>query len=152
MKTLFILITSVGLLIGSADAQQVKPDAITGTWLVQDGSAKIQIQNLNGKYCGKIVWIKQPNDKNGKPLLDSKNPDKTLQSRPQIGLLLLSGFVYEENNLWSDGTIYDPDGGKTYNCKISMKNNNEMDVRGYVGISLFGRTETWARSQNLANN
>ena len=126
--------------------------AITGTWLVQDGSAKIKIEKSNGKFIGKIVWLNPPNDKNGKPLLDSKNPDKSLQSRPLLGLCLLYDFVYDGDNLWSGGTIYDADSGKTYSCKITLKDNKTMEVRGYVGISLFGRTDTWTRSADVSMN
>ena len=130
----------------------IKPDAITGTWLVQDGSAKIKIDNVNGKYAGKIVWLNPPLDKNGKPILDKNNPDKNLQSHTLMGLLMLNNFAHAGENVWDDGSIYDPDSGKTYSCKITMKNDKTIEVRGYIGISLFGRTETWKRSENLSMN
>lgn len=128
---------------------QVNNAAITGTWLVQDGSAKIRIEKAGEKFYGKIVWLNPPNDKSGKPLLDKNNPDKSLQTRPQLGLSLLKDFVYDSDNLWNGGTIYDPESGKTYSCKIEMVNKNEIEVRGYVGISMFGRTETWKRCDNI---
>jgi len=150
MKTLIAYFAVVCLLFTNAAAQQNSHDAITGTWMVQDGSAKIKIEKVNGKFNGKMVWIKNPNDKNGKPLLDSKNPDVSLRNRPQLGLMLLENFAYDEDNLWNGGTIYDPDGGKTYSCKITMKDNQTIELRGYVGISLFGRTEVWKRSENIS--
>ena len=135
-----------------AMAQHNSTDAIVGTWLVQDGSAKVKIEKSNGKFCGKMVWIKNPNDKNGQPLRDSNNPDPSLRNRQQMGLTLLENFVYSEENLWTSGTIYDPDGGKVYSCKITMKDNQTIEVRGYVGISLFGRTDTWKRVQDITMN
>jgi uncharacterized protein (DUF2147 family) len=117
--------------------------------MVQDGSAKVKIEKVNGKYAGKMVWIKNPNDKTGKPLVDINNPDPSLRTRPQLGLALLDNFVYDEENLWSGGTIYNPDDGKTYSCRITMRDNETLQVRGYVGIAIFGRTETWKRMQEI---
>ncbi len=153
MKEFNMLVISIGLLANCAFSQPMSsPDAIVGTWLVQDGSAKVKIEKSNGKFTGKLVWIKAPNDKNGKPLLDTKNPAPSLRSRPQLGLKLLENFSYDGDKVWIDGTIYDPDSGKTYSCKITMKNSETMEVRGYVGISLFGRTDTWKRSQDITMN
>lgn len=143
----------VCLLFTNVYAQQpATKDAIIGTWTVQDGTAKVKIETNNGKYSGKLVWIKNPNDSNGKPIVDSKNPDASLRNRPQMGLPLLRDFVYDEENLWTGGSIYNPDDGKTYSCKITMKNNQTIEVRGFVGISLFGKTETWKRTQDITMN
>src|ERR1044071_2106801 len=115
MKQLFLYTFLAVAVIGNTYAQSnVKPDALIGTWLVQDGSAKIKIENMNGKYAGKIVWLNPPFDKNGKPFLDTNNPDKNLQSHTLMGLLMLNNFSYEGENVWDDGSIYDPDSGKTY--------------------------------------
>lgn len=153
MKKLFVYALLAGILFNNAHAQNTaKQDAVIGTWLVQDGSTKINIEKSNGKFIGKIVWLNPPLDKNGKPFMDTKNPDKTLQSHTLMGLLMLNNFSYDSDNLWTEGTIYDPDSGKTYSCKITMKDNKTIEVRGYVGISLFGRTETWKRSENISMN
>ncbi|MCX6290700.1 MAG: DUF2147 domain-containing protein [Bacteroidetes bacterium] len=150
MKTITCFVAMICMVFSHAIAQQHNtPDALVGTWLVEDGSAKVKIEKMNGTYSGRMVWIKNPNDKSGKPLVDSNNPEPSLRSRPQLGLALLENFKYDEVNHWSGGTIYDPDGGKTYSCKITMKDNQTLEVRGYVGISLFGRTDTWKRSQDI---
>lgn len=153
MKTIVMYAAFICMLLNNAYAQKNNSaDALAGTWLVQDGTAKIKIEQSGAKYFGKIVWLDPPNDKSGKPLLDKKNPDKALQSRTQLGLPLLKDFVYDGDNLWSAGTIYDPESGKTYSCKITMINSQSIEVRGYVGISLFGRTETWKRCENISLN
>lgn len=120
-------------------------DAVVGKWLTSTGDAQIQIFPVGGKFSGKIVWLKKPNDSTGKPETDDKNPDKSLTKRPILGLEMLRGFSYSEEGVWEGGTIYDPKTGKTYSCKISMVDNNQIYVRGFVGISLLGRTETWSR-------
>ncbi|HKR04032.1 MAG TPA: DUF2147 domain-containing protein [Bacteroidia bacterium] len=153
MKTVFMYAALTCMLLHNAYAQKGNSaDALTGTWLVQDGTAKVKIEKAGDAYAGKIVWLKEPADANGKPKLDVKNPAASLQGRPVLGLPLLKDFVYDEDNLWTDGTIYDPDGGKTYSCKITMLNNQSIEVRGYVGISLFGRTETWKRCADVTMN
>jgi uncharacterized protein (DUF2147 family) len=150
MKTLIRIIISICLSANVAFAQSNNShDGIIGTWLVQDGTGKVKIEKINGKFCGKLVWINNPTDKNGKSAVDSKNPDKGLQNRPLVGLKMLENFTYDSDNVWTEGTIYDPDGGKTYSCKITLKDNGKMEVRGYVGISLFGRTDTWTRVQDI---
>ncbi len=133
------------LLIGINDAFAQNKDALVGKWLTTSGDAQIQIFPVGSKFSGKIVWLKKPNDSTGKPETDDKNPDANLAKRPVLGLEMLKGFTYIEAGIWEGGTIYDPKTGKTYSCKISMVDNNEIHVRGFVGISLLGRTETWSR-------
>jgi uncharacterized protein (DUF2147 family) len=61
-------------------------------------------------------------------------------------MTLLSGFIFNGKDEWEEGKIYDPVGGKTYSSYISLKDKNTIKVRGYIGFSMFGRTETWTRS------
>jgi len=68
-----------------------------------------------------------------------------LRNRPIIGLKILSGFEKEGDNKYVDGTIYDPKNGKTYSCKMTYKGKT-LDIRGYIGISLLGRTTVWERT------
>ena len=131
-------------LMFSAPAFAQKPDAIIGRWLNRTGEDQIQIYKKGDKYFGKLAWIKYPNDETGKPKTDPKNPDKSLRSRPALGLELLKDFKFDGDNVYEDGTIYDPKSGKTYSCKMTIE-GEKLKIRGYVGISLFGRSETWTR-------
>lgn len=132
-------------------------DAVLGQWLTADGKARIEVVKHGESYDGSIVWLKEPaytaEDKEGvpgQPKVDLKNPDKALQGRPIIGLPLISGFKYAGDNVWSDGHIYDPESGKLYSCKLTLMMDGSLKVRGYVGISLFGRTEIWTRPPTSA--
>ena len=142
LRKIFILIIPVLL---SAPALAQNKDAILGKWLNASGEAQIQIYKKGDQYAGKIVWLKSPNDEAGKPKLDSKNPDQSLQKRTLLGAEILQNFAYASANTWEKGRIYDPKTGKTYDCKLSMTSSDKLDVRGYVGFSLLGRTETWSR-------
>jgi uncharacterized protein (DUF2147 family) len=125
---------------------KAQTDKIEGLWYNDVKSAKIQItKESNGKFYGKVVWLKEPL-KNGKPKVDEMNTDEKLRSRPRLGLPVLADFVKDGDNKYSGGTIYDPNNGKTYSCKMTYKGET-LDIRGYIGISLFGRTTTWSRAE-----
>ena len=125
-------------------------DDVIGTWKNGEGTGIIQIyKTTSGHYAGKIIWLKEPNDpETGKPKLDKRNPDKTKRTNPTLGLINMKGFKFDSDDKeWKGGTIYDPKNGKDYSCKMWMTANdkNKLEVRGYMGISLLGRTDTWTR-------
>jgi uncharacterized protein (DUF2147 family) len=117
-------------------------DAIIGKWLSANGQDQIFIYKRGDKFFGKLGWIKVP-DENGKPKMDKNNPDAALRTRPVLNLELLKDFTYS-GTTYEDGTIYDPKSGKIYSCKMTLSDNT-LKIRGYIGISLFGRTEVWTR-------
>jgi uncharacterized protein (DUF2147 family) len=156
-----IIITAALFAISMAFATSVnaqsKADKILGYYLTYDdetGAEKSQVQiykESNGKYYGKIVWLKEPL-KNGKPKVDDKNPDAKLQNRAIIGLEMLKGFKYNESdNEWNDGSIYNPSSGKTYNCYINFESATKVKIRGFIGASWMGlgKTAYWTKEATL---
>lgn len=137
VTTLLLALSYLGL------AQQKNIEQV---WYNQEKTAKIQIyKGKDNKYYGKIIWLKEP-EKNGRPKVDDKNPDAAKKNQPILGLQVLKGFEYDEDDVYEDGSIYDPKNGKTYSCKITHK-GNKLEVRGYVGISLIGRTAVWTLAE-----
>ena len=125
-------------------------DKVLGVWLTQDGDSKVTItKDAKGKFNGEITWLKDPLNDQGKPKLDDKNPDKKLQKEPIIGLNLLKGFKYDkDDNQWVDGTIYDPNNGKTYKCLMWFDSDpNKLSVKGYIGFAIIGREVVWTRDK-----
>lgn len=120
-------------------------DRILGIWQTGSGKGRISITRYGEKYGGKIVWLREPNDAAGKPKVDDRNPDPAKRSAPKLGLNNLLGFTFEGNGEYGNGTIYDPENGKTYKCVMTLENDDALKVRGYIGISLIGRTDTWTR-------
>jgi len=120
-------------------AQPVESDAILGAWLNENEVAKIEIYKLNFKYYGKVTWG------TGSDTKDVKNPNPKLRDRNLVGLIILQDFTYSGKTSWENGTIYDPREGKTYAAKLILDNNGNLKVRGFIGISLFGRTEVWSK-------
>jgi uncharacterized protein (DUF2147 family) len=128
-------------------------DDLLGTWLNQKQDAKIEIFNCGNEYCGKIVWLKEPvypagskEGTPGTPKIDYKNPDSARHKTPLMGLQIMEGMQFSADNLWKNGKIYDPDSGKTYSSKATLTSHDQLDLRGFIGISLIGRTETWTRA------
>jgi uncharacterized protein (DUF2147 family) len=142
-KRFFAAIVLVLLSIG-AFAQQ-RADDIVGTWLTTSKNpARVEIYKQGDKYFGKIIWLKDPMQ-DGKDKTDIKNPDASLRSEKIMGLVILKNARFNGDDAWKDGSIYDPESGKTYSCNISLDGKNKLKLRGYVGISLLGRTEVWSR-------
>lgn len=134
------------------NASTYPADSIAGLWEVAEGDGHIEIYRCGEKYCGSIAWLKEPNypsdDKGkmpGKPLVDRENPKKELRTRALIGLKMMEGYTYSGDNLWDEGRIYNTENGKTYNSRMSMKSRDRLELRGYVGIPLFGGTTVWKR-------
>ncbi|GGH09754.1 hypothetical protein GCM10011418_07870 [Sphingobacterium alkalisoli] len=113
-------------------------DPILGKWQNPSGEGRIEIYKKGDKYFGKLYWIKDATKK------DVHNPDEKLRSRTIQGLEILTNFTKKGNN-YEGGKIYDPKEGKTYSCKMTVKGADQLDIRGYLGVSLLGRTETWKR-------
>ena len=132
------------LLTSAAFAQKGKNDAPLGIWTNEEKEARFEIYECGDKLCGKIVWLKEPN-RNGKPKVDEQNPEKSQRNRPIQGMVFMKGFEYDEDGKWDDGTIYDPKSGKTYSCYMKMIGKDKMEVKGYIGLSLIGRSQIWTR-------
>ncbi len=115
-------------------------DIILGEWISEPKDGKITIFKQGERYYGKITWGKTPGKK------DTKNPDARLRNRELIGTVILKDFVFKGGS-WENGSIYDPHSGKTYDCILKVKDNNrKLDIRGFVGMAMFGRTSTWSRN------
>jgi uncharacterized protein (DUF2147 family) len=127
-------------------------EAIVGTWLApgKTSSAHVKIVREGDQYVGTIVWLQDTVYRTGdrmagQPVVDRENPDPAQRTRSLMGIRLMYGFTFNGEG-WSGGQIYDPESGKTYKCKASLEpDGKSMRVRGYVGVSMFGRTSVWTR-------
>lgn len=142
---IFVSLSLISLSLSSF--AKFEADDLIGFWLSKKENGVVEIYKKDGKYEGKLVWAKDIYE--GKPDVefDKNNPDKSKRGRPLIGLVMLEGFKFDGSE-WSGGTIYDPEVGKTYKAYMKLKDKNTMKLRGYIGISLFGRTEVWTRQKS----
>ncbi|MFZ5972929.1 MAG: DUF2147 domain-containing protein [Bacteroidota bacterium] len=144
LLTIFCLLTA-SVAVPREGFAQTEADAILGVWESGNGKARIKIDRAGDKFTGRIVWLREPKDENGNPKVDKNNPNEALRKKPLLGYSMLKDFIYAGNKVWEEGTIYDPESGSTYSCTITMTDENTLDVRGYIGVSLFGRTDVWKR-------
>jgi uncharacterized protein (DUF2147 family) len=152
MKNIILIMFAGMILMKAVHAHAAGSDDILGVWNNEEKDAKIEIYKCGDKYCGKIIWLKEPNYPEGSkdgtpgtPRLDHHNPDPSLRKVLIIGLNIVHDFTSADGHTWSGGTVYDPKSGKTYRGKMTLVSPYQLNLRGYVGISLFGRTTTWTR-------
>lgn len=150
MKSITTLLLGFAVFAMMAFQNHNANDSIKGTWMPSDKRSKIEIYKgtigaSKGKFYGKVTWLIEPT-RDGKARVDENNPDKAKRTKPLMGLLILKNFTWDSDDKeYKGGTIYDPKNGKTYSCYMKFDGNDKLDVRGYIGISLIGRTDTWTR-------
>jgi uncharacterized protein (DUF2147 family) len=151
MKTWLVVLLT---LLVVATAAFAASDDLLGLWYNQEKDAKIEMFKCGDKYCGKIVWLKHPtyppDSKEGTPgteKVDRNNPDPALRKVPEMGLEIVRDMQFASDNQWKDGKVYDPKNGKTYNAKMTLVSPDQLNLRGFIGVSLFGRTEKWTRAK-----
>ena len=136
------------LLVLAATLRLAAADAACGDWLTGDGKARVRIApSADGKTdVGTIVWLREPNGDDGLPRRDVNTPEAERRGRPVLGLAIVTGLEHDDGKTWTGGRIYDPVSGKTYRCKATLaKDGKTLKLRGYIGISLLGRTDVWTR-------
>jgi uncharacterized protein (DUF2147 family) len=149
MKTNILIMIIMIFLTATAHADS---DDILGLWNNEEKDAKIEIFHCREKYCGKIFSLTEPNYPEGSkegvpgtPKLDHNNPDPALRKTPIVGLRIMHDFVYDSDNKWLSGKVYDPENGKTYSGKMILVSPHQLNLRGFIGIPLIGRTAIWTR-------
>jgi uncharacterized protein (DUF2147 family) len=126
---------------------EIVVEHVEGVWLSADGTGWIKIELTNNGPIGSIAGSpdesgdRKPSDK------DDLNPDPALRDRLLLGLTIMDGFTYAGGGKWKSGRIYDPNSGKSYKCRLTLVDENTLGLRGYIGFSLLGRTETWTRRE-----
>jgi uncharacterized protein (DUF2147 family) len=136
----FIVLLLFLALFGSSRGEDDSP---IGLWENED--AYFRIFETDGKIGAKIVSLKVPKTPEGKEKTDINNPDPAKRNIPIAGLVFMRGFQRKSDRRWENGTIYDPKTGNTYSCFMELQSADRIMVRGFIGISLIGRTAYWSR-------
>jgi len=149
MKNVFFLVVS--LFLSFQLLAQSGADQLIGTYYIikeeTKSESRVQIyKNSEGKFEGKIIWLKNPNNPDGSPKYDLKNPNAELRKVRSDQVVLLKKFIYDEKNKeWINGEIYDPEEGKTYKCKLKFESDTKLKVRGYIGVPALGKSMYWTK-------
>lgn len=123
-----------------------------------DGSALIEVYPSQESYSVRVVSLREGRFTAADNLagradvgdfrLDIHNPKPALRDRSVVGLTIASGLTFN-NESWTGGKIYDPGSGRTYRCTLELAEGGFLRVRGYIGISLLGRTLYWQRADDF---
>jgi uncharacterized protein (DUF2147 family) len=137
-----------GLLAGNAAAQATDP--AIGVWKTIDDktnepSSLIKIDEVNGKLEGTIIKTFQKS--NEKPLVYCTLCKDDRKDKPILGMKIMTDLKRDKPGVWSDGRILDPEEGEIYRVKIATEDGKKMDVRGYIGVPLLGRTQVWYKAE-----
>jgi uncharacterized protein (DUF2147 family) len=132
-------------LAGAAGGADGQPTQIVGDWLTEHHDGIIQISVADdGSYQGKIVGGNDPQR------VDQHNPDQSRRSHSLLGQTIFQGLKYDGDGKWSGGTIYDPDSGRSYKCKLEQLDHDRVEVHGFIGFALLGRSQVWTRYQGTS--
>lgn len=151
MRFLLLILVFLSLTVPAFGSSE--PGDIFGVWLTEGGSAKLEIFPCGDKACAKVIWLKHPNfvDSSDGPVgrekVDLRNSEPNLRNRPIVGLQVMDGLS-PEGEWWRNGSCYDPQSGHTYQCKMRLESPSELRLRGFIGISLLGRTYTLNRDRS----
>jgi uncharacterized protein (DUF2147 family) len=129
----------LGAAILPAAFAQVPTGGVTGIWIDHTGRGAVEIHNCGSQVCGRIAWLKQPNDAKGAPMKDKKG-------RPLCGLQIIGDLKPKSKDVWEGGWIYDPDKNETFNVELTLKGADRLQVLGYMGIKFLSETHMWKRA------
>ena len=129
---------------GVSLAAALSEDAVCGFWKASDGNSILEVARDPDGFSTTIVWLKDPLDAAGKPILDTRNPDAGKRARPILGMKNGDGFRFDGKTKWTGGRIYDPEGGKSYKARMSLSGDT-LKLRGYIGVPAIGRAEKFTR-------
>ena len=140
------LVILVGLPFSSALGQtSLVPMAqqAIGVWADENGDSNIKIAPCGNALCGNVVWLKDPNDETGRPKTDLYNPNEKLRSRTLLGLKIIAGLKFDENNASLKGKVYNADNGKVYDFYLKPSGKT-MHVEGCL-LRVLCDTQIWTR-------
>ena len=114
--------------------------AVLGVWETPEKDARIEISDCgDGTPCGDLIWI-DPASADSET--DINNPTKALRDRPLVGIRMVWGFTARRDQ-WRSGKVYDPESGRTYRAELSLKDANQLKLKGCFGP--ICRSQFWSR-------
>ena len=141
---LLALATSPLLLTPAANAEPSPTDALVGKWEADDGTVKLDMFKAGSEFQARMLYGNEIMEADNVTFkMDTKNPDPALRSRSLKNIVFITGLRWADGE-WGGGSIYDASSGRTYNCRVTVK-DGKMHLRGYVGLPAMGQTRTFHR-------
>lgn len=132
MRVVATALTMAAAVLLASNLARADTQSAAGTWIMDNGKITVSVAPCGDKLCGKIVAMKKPLDKKGKPKRDKHNPNPSLRDRPVIGLIIMANMKADGEGRWS-GEIYNPDDGNTYASYMKL-DDGQMKVKGCVAF------------------
>jgi uncharacterized protein (DUF2147 family) len=132
-------------LVSEAEASE-----IAGRWATSGFGSIVEFapcEQAPDTVCGRILWLWEQNDAAGRPRTDTHNPDRSLRSRPLTGIEIVSGLRETQPGVWSDGSLYNPDDGRTYTGTIRLKGGT-LELTG-CALRVFCQTQVWRKPEDV---
>lgn len=144
---------AAALWLSTATLAAIGPDMIArayaadpfGTWYTEGKDSQVRIAKCGSALCGTLVWLKEPNDADGRPKTDSENADPSKRNRPLLGVQIVLGLKPSGTPDEWDGKVYNAKDGKTYTGSFTMMGANTAELKGCVMV--FCKSQTWTRAK-----
>lgn len=145
IRTIILWAVASLALLTAAPAGSAANAPLLGYWLSEKEKLVVEFYECGAEVCGRIAWLAKPYNSRGTLRRDTKNPDPALRGRPWCGIEVVHGLRPNGEGQWESGEVYDPKRGATYSLAVKQMSDGRLELRAYVGIKLFGRTEVWSR-------
>lgn len=119
-----------------------------GLWLTANKRAIVEIAPCSDSACGRIVWMANAYEDDGSPKRDRNNPNEALRDQPLCGITLVGDLMPRDRRAELYGFVYNPRNGKKYSARVSALDEDKIEMRGFLGLEAFGKSETWTRVTN----
>ena len=149
-KKLLLTISACCIAFSAGTASAQTPDPAVGVWKTIDDKTNqpaslIKIEQVNGVLEGTIIkTFPKPNET---PLVYCNLCKDDRKDKPIVGMKIMTDLKQDQPGVWSGGKILDPKEGEVYKVKIATEDGKKMDVRGYIGVPLLGRTQVWYKAE-----
>lgn len=125
----------ISFLIFAATFAQKNSKGVVGYYQGVEKNSIFKLYKSGDKYVGKLVWMKHPERR------DTMNPDVSKRNKKLLGSIVVWGLAYDGKNEWTDGFVYDAIKGKTFQCNFTRDEKGNMEMRGYIGVPVLGKSE-----------
>jgi len=132
MRTVALSLAMMLAISAASNYASADSESAAGTWVMENGKITVYVAPCGDRLCGRIVGMKKPLDKKGRPKRDKHNPNPSLRDRPVIGLTIMANMKADGEGRWT-GEIYNPDDGNTYASHMKL-DDGQMKVKGCVAF------------------
>lgn len=154
LAVLWLLLVAAGTLAaGDLRDRSSQDPRILGRWATAGFGSVVELRRCEGAggaegICGRILWLWDALDSAGRPRVDRENPEARARSLPLVGAEVLRGFRETSPGVWTDGSVYNPDDGRTYSGTITLQPNGALELEG-CALRIFCQRQVWRRPADL---